>query len=182
MENLICAKCGGEIPREELVECPVCWEIYHSECWAKTKKCVTCNKMNQSFVAEPEADELEGDEVPENQYAPLEETAEKEPEDEKKSLLSGIVNPNGAGGSIMQISNILLVLFLSAGVLLAVLMFVFGGVVKGVFGIIAGVIIAGLGWAISVLVQGFGELVENSRKSEFYLSELYENSRKEDGE
>ncbi len=180
MENLICAKCGEEILKEELVECPVCWELYHRECWANTKKCLTCKKMNLDYVAEPELDEAEGEEAVTAQYESLEEMAEEDNEDKKKSPLSGLLNPAGVGGSIMQISSILLILFISAGVLLAVLCFVFGGFAKGVFGTIAGVILAGLGWALSVLVQGFGEMVENSQKSAFYLSELYQKSRKED--
>ncbi len=182
MENLICAKCGGEIQKEELVECPVCWELYHRECWVSTKKCLTCKKMNLDYVAEPEFDEAEVEEPSKAQYESAEESTESEGDDNKKSPFTGLLNPAGASGSIMQISNILLIIFISAGVLLAVLCFVFGGLVKGIFGVLAGVIIAGLGWAISVLVQGFGEMVDNSQKSAFYLSELYEKSRKEDKE
>ncbi len=181
MENLICAKCGGEIPKEELVECPACWELYHRECWVKTKKCLTCKKMNLDYVSEPEGDEAFTDKPVENQYQNTENILSDGPPEELSAVFDA-TGPAGASGSIMQISNILLVIFISAGVLLAVLCFVFGGLVKGIFGALAGAIIAGLGWAISVLVQGFGEMVDNSRKSAFYLSELYEKSRKEDEE
>lgn len=178
MENLICAKCNEQIDKEDLVECPHCWEIYHRECWEQTTNCLSCNKFNIDSVRE-NIDEEERNEESENQYQQAIEENENEPTFDdlplgKEPRFSNVAN------TIISISNVVLIIGIVIGVLFAVYMSVMSrmDIVGIIIGVVGGVVIAAMGWVASVLINGFAELINNSQKNAHYLSRLVE-SREE---
>lgn len=176
MENLICAKCNEQIEKEDLIECPHCWEIYHRECWEQTTNCLSCNKFNIDSVRENI--EEEQNEEPTNQFQQTIEDSENEPIFEdvpmgKEPRFSTVAN------NVMSISKVVLIIGIVAGVLVVIYgAFAIGGLIGGIIGIVAGVIIAAIGWVASILISGFAELINNSQKNAHYLSRLVE-SREE---
>ena len=79
----------------------------------------------------------------------------------------------------MTVSNVVLIIGVVAGVLAAIYgVFAIKGLIGGVVGVGSGVVIAAIGWVVSVLVNGFAELINNSQKNAYYLSRLVE-SREE---
>ncbi len=177
MENLVCAKCNKQIEKEDLVECPHCWEIYHRECWEQTTNCLSCNKFNIDSVRQ-DIDEEEQKEEIENQIQQTIEDSENEPIFEdvpmgKEPRFSTVAN------NVMSISNVVLIIGIVAGILIAVYgIFVIGSLTGGIIGVVGGVVIAAIGWVLSVLINGFAELINNSQKNAHYLSRLVE-SREE---
>lgn len=178
MENLICAKCNEQIEKEDLVECPHCWEIYHRECWEHTTNCLSCNKFNIDSVRE-DIDEEEQNEETENQFQQTVEENENEPTLDdlllgKEPRFSNVAN------TIMSISNVVLIIGIVIGILFAVYMSVMSGmnIVGIIIGVVGGGVIAAMGWVASVLINGFAELINNSQKNAHYLSRLVE-SREE---
>ncbi len=176
MEILICAKCNEQIEKEDLVECPHCWEIYHRECWEQTTNCLSCNKFNIDSVRENI--EEEQNEEPTNQFQQTVEENEIESAFDdlplgKEPRFSTVAN------NVMSISKVVLIIGIVAGVLVVVYgAFAIGGLIGGIIGIVAGVIIAAIGWVVSILISGFAELINNSQKNAHYLSRLVE-SREE---
>ncbi len=183
MANLICAKCGQPIEEENLVECPFCWEIYHKECWEETKNCLSCKKFNLDYArveAEKEEEEqrlaLEKENVVQEEEQP--DTPEEEEEQASKFKLNNTISSNMVG----DMSKIVLVLGIVAGVAILGLMVYMRGLVGGAIGAVAGGIIAGLGYVASVLVNGFAQLIDNSQKSLYYLSKLASNNEDDEKE
>lgn len=176
LENLICAKCNEQIEKEDLVECPHCWEIYHRECWEHTTNCLSCNKFNIDSIRE-DIDE-EDNEKPELNLEQTVDEAENESDFDdapmgKEPRFSNIAN------TIMTVSNVVLIIGIVMGIIIAVYgIFAIKGLIGGVVGVGSGVVIAAIGWVASVLVNGFAELINNSQKNAYYLSQLVE-SREE---
>lgn len=179
MENLICAKCNEQIEKEDLVECPHCWEIYHRECWEHTTNCLSCNKFNMDSVRE-DINEEEQNEETENQFQQAVEENENEPTFDdlplgKEPRFSNVAN------TIMTVSNVMLIIGVVMGILVAVYgVFIIKGLIGGVVGVGLGVVIAAIGWVASVLINGFAELINNSQKNAHYLSRLVESREEKD--
>lgn len=175
MENLVCAKCNEQIEKEDLVECPHCWEIYHRECWEQTTNCLTCNKFNIDAVRQ-DIDEEEQSEETENQFQQAVEDGEIEQDFEalpmgKEPRFSNVAN------TILTIANVVLIINIVMGILFAVYMsFITAMNIVGIIiGVVGGVVITAIGWVLSVLINGFAELINNSQKNAHYLSRLVEN-------
>ena len=177
MENLICAKCNETIEKEDLVECPHCWEIYHAECWVHTTNCLSCKKFNIDSIRE-DIDEEENNKENETNFEQAVEENENDPAFEDLTPGKEPRNSNIAN-TIMTVSNVVLIIGVVAGVLAAIYgVFAIKGLIGGVVGVGSGVVIAAIGWVVSVLVNGFAELINNSQKNAYYLSRLVE-SREE---
>ncbi len=172
MENLICAKCNETIEKEDLVECPYCWEIYHKECWEHTTNCLSCKKFNIDSVREDI--EEENNEEAEFKFEQAVEDEKTESYFEDLPLGKEPRNSNIAH-TIMSISNVMLIMGIVVGVLVAVYgIFVTNSLTGGIVGVGLGVVFAAMGWVASILMNGFAELINNSQKNAHYLSRLVE--------
>lgn len=183
MANLICAKCNKPINEENLIECPHCWEMYHKECWEETKFCLNCKKYNLDF-AKIQAEKEALEEQEEKQYEEAEEETTSEELDESVfETPSREMNHSPAANAIMLVSKVLLIIGAVAGVTFAAYMiFITRSIVGGAIGVVAGGLCGAIGWAMSVLVNGFAELINNSQKTAYYLSKLVDKKEKENDE
>ena len=174
MKPITCAKCGQEIPEGDLVECPYCWEAYHTECWLETSNCLNCKKFNMDFAraraererAEAEAEAKAKEEAEESEFADV------EMDDEDASPV-GFSSPTMAD-SVASVSKIVLIVSVVFGILFTVYMLISTGVAGLIIGAIAGIGIAVCGWVLSVLINGFAELIGNSHKTVKLLNQLTE--------
>lgn len=179
MENLICAKCNEKIEKEDLVECPHCWEIYHRECWEQTTNCLSCKKFNVDSVRAGFDDEDETEQS-ENQYEEAVENAENNETFEDFPLGKEAKNSDIAH-TIMMISNAVLIIGIVLGAVAAICGFVLTrSLTGGIIGIVLGAVFAATGWVASILVNGFAELINNSQKNAHYLSRLVEKQEKKE--
>ncbi len=177
MKPITCAKCNQEIPEGDLVECPYCWEAYHTECWLETANCINCKKFNMDFArarAEKERAEAEAQALAEKESANSE-FSELESDEDAPVEISNY----SMADTVASVSKIVLIVSIVFGILFAVYMFASVGITGLIIGAVAGVGIAVCGWIISVLVNGFAELINNSRKTVDYLAKL---TTKNDGE
>lgn len=179
MANLICAKCGKQIEEENLIECPFCWEIYHKECWEETKFCLNCKKYNLDFARIQEEKELQAEQESE-QHKEISANEGQEDSDEMGfEVPAKEMNHSPIANSILLVSKVLLIVGAVAGLAFAAYMvFATRSLIGGIFGVVIGAVFAATGWAISVLVNGFAELINNSQKNAYYLSKMIE--KKED--
>ncbi len=180
MANLICAKCGQPIEKDNLIECPFCWEIYHKECWEETKNCLSCKKFNLDFArvqAEKEAEEqrLAEELKAKNVEEKSEDNNEAEDEELEYQTPTREMNHSAVANNVMTISKIILIIAAVSAVALVALMVYYKGVlIGGIIGGVGGAILVAIGWAVSVLINGFSELINNTQKNGFYLSKLLE--------
>lgn len=173
MANLICAKCNKEIVPEEMVECPHCWEIYHRECWEETSNCVTCKKFNPIYETVQTQKEMQKEEMSKAEAQNEEyQTAEDAEETPTQPMQNNIM---------MLVANVLLVLGVVLGIAVAVSLMT-GGIKRIIIGVAVGAVIAALGWVLSALVHGFGELIANSQMTNYLLQKLAEKNEEEDDE
>lgn len=166
MANYICGKCNNEIQDIDVVKCPECAETYHKWCWQKTPNCVTCGAFNKDYAA-----------------AKVNSAAEKQANDD---IMSKYVNPfskeeaeyksSETAQNIITVSKIIFVIGVVIGAIYALVMLFAGG---GLIGLLVGGLFAFFSWVSSILVRGFGELIENSQKNAYYLSKLVEKSENE---
>ncbi len=165
MANLICAKCNGIINADELIECPHCWEIYHRECWEDISNCVTCKKYNPIFESAQAQKEMKKEEQ--------EKSEEREKEYDEVQEDDESISPPTPNNIMSLVSNAVLVLGAVLGIAVAI-SFMTGGIKGVVIGVVIGAVIAAAGWVLSVLINGFGELIANSQKTNYLLQKLVE--------
>jgi|GEM_PF-6502366 len=171
MKPITCAKCNQEIVEGDLVECPYCWEAYHTDCWLETANCVNCKKFNMDFArarAEKERAEAETTEKEQSEFS------EVEMDDTQDSPVE--FSNASMADTVSSVSRIVLIVSIVFGVLFAIYMLIARGVIGLVIGAVAGVGIAVCGWILSVLINGFAELINNSRKTVEYLAEITKKS------
>ena len=96
--------------------------------------------------------------------------SEAEMDDESDSPVR--FSSSSMSDSVASVSKIVLIVSIVFGVLFAIYMFISIGVAGIVIGAVAGVGIAVCGWILSVLINGFAELINNSHKTVEYLEEL----------
>ena len=180
MANLVCAKCNKPIEKDNLVECPFCWEMYHKECWEETKFCLSCKKYNLDFARiQAEKEDAEKKAVEEEKLQV--ETVQEDEENEEQlfQMPTKEINHSPIANTIILVSKIALVLGLIAGVVVGadavIEAYSFGGRVVGVA---SGFVVAALGWVASVLINGFADLINNSQKTAYYLSKLVDKDEK----
>ena len=180
MANLVCAKCNKPIEDNNLVECPFCWEMYHKECWEETKFCLSCKKYNLDFARiQAEKEDAEKKAVEEEKLQV--ETVQEDEENEEQlfQMPTKEINHSPIANTIILVSKIALVLGLIAGVVVGadavIEAYSFGGRVVGVA---SGFVVAALGWVVSVLINGFADLINNSQKTAYYLSKLVDKDEK----
>ncbi len=180
MANLICAKCNKPIEESNLIECPHCWEMYHKECWEETKFCLSCKKFNLDF-ARIQAEKESLEEQKEMQYDEVAEETEQEELSETLFESPGKeFNHSPIANTIMLVSKILLIIGVVAGVIFAAYMiFSTQNIFGGIIGVAAGGVCCATGWVMSVLANGFAELINNTQKSAYYLSKLVEKDKKD---
>ncbi len=184
MANLICAKCNKQIEESNLVECPNCWEMYHKECWEETKFCLSCKKYNLDFARIQEekkalAKETETDDNEDG--IQVEKIDEDETSDEQVfEMPTREMNHSPIANTMMLISKVALIIGVVAGIAVAadyiVKAYTFAG---GVVGVILGLVVCAMGWVVSVLINGFAEVINNTQKSAYYLSKLVEKEKKD---
>lgn len=175
MANLICAKCNQPISEENAVECPFCWEIYHKECWEDTENCVNCKKYNPIYEMAQAQKEYEALNQPneENELKDKENTV-----DEDFTQFNNIETPSSpVANSVLLASFILLISGVVGGIALVIYMYLTSRLLVGVIG---GLALVGLGVALSLVVKGIAEMVNNSQKNAYYLSKLVENKKEKD--
>lgn len=175
MENLICAKCNQQIAEADLVECPHCWEIYHRECWENTPNCVSCKKFNRDY-AEIQVEKAAEKELEEKSYEAVENEENHEENNNTFEFTGKEMTSSPVANTIMSISNVILIIGVVIGVLFAGYMLFLNGVIGAIIGIVVGGAVAAMGWVVSILVNGFAELINNSQKNVYYLSKLVEKS------
>mgnify|MGYP006992100875 CR=1 FL=1 len=105
---------------------------------------------------------------------------------------NGVETPSSpVANSVLFISNIVFVLGIVSGLscigyVLAIVWMTFAeigtmnaviSIAKGVF---TGAVVIAAGWVASTLVKGFAELINNSQKNAFYLSQLVEKQKEKD--
>lgn len=180
MANLVCAKCNKPIEENNIVECPFCWEMYHKECWEETKFCLSCKKYNLDFARiQAEKEDAEKKAVEEEKLQV--ETVQEDEENEEQlfQMPTKEINHSPIANTIILVSKIALVLGLIAGVVVGadavIEAYSFGGRVVGVA---SGFVVAALGWVVSVLINGFADLINNSQKTAYYLSKLVDKDEK----
>lgn len=175
MANFICAKCNQPISEENAVECPFCWEIYHKECWEDTENCVNCKKYNPIYEMAQAQKEYEALNQPneENELKDKEDTV-----DEDFTQFNNIETPSSpVANSVLLASFILLISGVAGGIALVIYMYLTSRLLVGVIG---GLALVGLGVALSLVVKGIAEMVNNSQKNAYYLSKLVENKKEKD--
>lgn len=177
MADLICAKCKQPIEESNAVECPFCWEVYHKECWEDTEICETCRKYNPIYEMVQKQKEVE------TQNSQNEETETEYNEIESEEIvvdLGGKEMPSSAvANSVLVASIILLISGVAGGVALAIYM-MWPSTGRDYAGVIGGLALAGFGVALSLLVKGVAELINNSQKNAYYLSKLVEKQKEKD--
>ena len=175
MANLVCAKCNEIVEEQNAVECPFCWEIYHKECWEDTENCITCKKYNPIYEMAQAQKEFEA----QNQESAESEIKDKENVvDEDFTPLNNVEMPSSpVANTVLLASIITLVSGVAGGIALAIYMYFTGRIIVGVIG---GLAIAGFGVALSLVVKGVAEIVNNSQKNAFYLSKLVEKQKEKD--
>ncbi len=184
MANLICAKCNKKIEENNLIECPFCWEMYHKECWEETKFCLSCKKYNPEFAIiqeEKKALAMENKEDSNEENSQIKKVEEDEINEEQLfEMPTKELNHSPIANTMALISKVALVLGVIAGIALAVEAIVDSYYFAGkVIGIIFGLVVVAIGWVVSVLVNGFAELINNTQKSAYYLSKLVEKDKKD---
>lgn len=180
MANLICAKCNEKIDEENLIECPHCWEMYHRECWEDTKYCLNCKKFNLDF-ARIQAENEDEQETELNQYEGVSEESETEEADENVlDFADKEINHSPIANNIMFLSKAVLIIGVIIGILITGYMFFTGRLTGGIIGLVMGAIVVAISWILSVLVNGFAELINNTQKNSYYLSKLVEKKENEE--
>lgn len=178
MANLICAKCNQPINEETAVECPFCWELYHKECWEDSENCVTCKKYNPIYeLAQMQKKYEEQNPQSEEKIQDKTNTIDDE---QNIELPSNEMPSSPVANTVLLASLILLISGVAGGIALGIYMMFPTG--RDYVGIIGGLAIVGLGVALSFLVKGVAELVNNSQKSAFYLSKLVEKQKEKEEE
>lgn len=175
MANFICAKCNQPISEENAVECPFCWEIYHKECWEDTENCVNCKKYNPIYEMAQAQKEYEALNQPneENELKDKENTV-----DEDFTQFNNIETPSSpVANSVLLASFILLISGVAGGIALVIYMYLTSRLLVGVIG---GFALVGLGIALSLVVKGIAEMVNNSQKNAYYLSEIVKKQKEKD--
>ena len=181
MANLICAKCNKRIEESNLVECPHCWEMYHKECWEETKFCLSCKKYNLDFAriqAEKEEAEQKAIEEEKLQVETVEDTEESE--EQLFMMPTKEINHSPIANTIILVSKIALIIGLVAGVVVGA-----GGIIEAysfagrIVSVASGLVVVAIGWVASVLINGFADLINNSQKTAYYLSQLVNKDKKE---
>lgn len=186
MANLICAKCNKQIEENNLIECPNCWEMYHKECWEETKFCLSCKKYNLDFARiqeekktlamETEIENTTEEEKPKNEI--IQEIEENE--EQFFEMPSKELNHSPIANTMMFISKVALIIGVIAGIAVAV-----DGIVQAYFlsgkivGVVFGLVVCAIGWVVSVLINGFADLINNSQKNAYYLAKLVEKEKKD---
>ena len=180
MANLVCAKCNRPIEPNNLVECPFCWEMYHKECWEETKFCLSCKKYNLDFARIQEEKEEAEQKAIEEERLQLEKVEEEEEGEEQLfQMPSKEINHSPIANTIALVSKIVLVLGLVAGIAFGVDAVIKSyTIAEAIPGVVLGCVIVALGWVASVLVNGFADLVNNSQKTAYYLSQLVNKDKK----
>lgn len=176
MADLICAKCKQPIEESNAVECPFCWEVYHKECWEDTEICETCRKYNPIYEMVQKQKEIEvqdsQNEKTETEYNEIESQEEIVAEFNGKEMpLSSVAN------TMLLASMVVLGVGVAGGLALAIYMYLANKLIVGIFG---GVALVGLGFALSLVVKGVAEIVNNSQKNAYYLSKLVEKQKEKD--
>lgn len=184
MANLICAKCNKKIDESNLIECPFCWEMYHKECWEETKFCLSCKKYNPDFARIQEEKKMmamENKEDSSEEKTQIKKVEEDELNEEQLfEMPTREMNHSPIANTMMLISKVALIIGVVAGIAVAAQAFVDSYYFAGkVIGIILGLIVAAIGWVVSVLVNGFAEVINNTQKSAYYLSKLVEKEKKD---
>ncbi len=174
MANLICAKCNKPIDEENLVECPNCWEMYHRECWEETQFCLNCKKFNPDFGLLREEDDTE--ELHREEESPADEETEVQ---EQTAEIPVFEAPSSSVANTVLIASLVLLASGIAGGIAFVIQMQFPHL-RDVTGVIGGCAIAGVGVALALAVRGLAELVNNSQKNAFYLSELVRKQKEKD--
>ncbi len=168
MANLRCAKCNELVDEQNAVECPFCWEIYHKECWEDTENCVTCKKYNPIYEMVQEQKENQPDAKPtEEAFSP-----EKTPlvEEEENSSFNKIEGPSSpVANTVLLASLVILGSCVAGGIAFLIYMYLVNKIIVGIIGALA---ICGVGFALSLIVKGVAEIVNNSQKNAYYLSKL----------
>ncbi len=182
MANLICAKCNKPIDENNLMECPHCWEMYHKDCWEETKFCLNCKKYNLDFAriqADREETELKATDEKNFKIEVLDEKEEEEKEEEIFEMPTRELNHSPIANTMTLVSKIVLILGVVAGIALgADSVLKSYSIMDAIPGAILGVVMCAAGWVVSVLVNGFADLVNNSQKTAYYLSKLVEKEKK----
>ncbi len=183
MATLICAKCGQPIDRENLVECPFCWEIYHKECWEETKNCLSCNKFNIDYAKIQAEKEAEQERIELNKENGITEADEEHNEEENTEnplkVFSQKMSVSNVVDSVSMMSKILLVIGGVSGISALGVGAFFFGIKGGVIGLLIGAFAAALCYVGSVLVNGFAEIINTSQKNTYYLSKLFSEKENE---
>lgn len=181
MANLICAKCNKKIEENNLIECPMCWEMYHKECWEETKFCLSCKKYNLDYARIQEEKKAEEQlNVAEEKVEAKNVVEEEENEEQFFMMPTRELNHSPVANTMMLVSKLSLIIGLVAGVGVAIDGFVDAYSFAGkIVGVIFGVVVCAIGWVVSVLVNGFAEMINNTQKSAYYLSKLVEKEKKD---
>ena len=184
MANLKCAKCNKPIDENNLIECPFCWEMYHRECWEETKFCLSCKKYNPEFAIIQEekralAEKSQNETVDEE--TKIERIDENEDDEEKDfEIPAKEMNHSPIANTMMLISKVVLIIGVVAGIAVAADAVTQSYFLAGkVIGVVLGLVVCAIGWVVSVLVNGFAELINNSQKSAYYLARLVEKDEKD---
>ncbi len=181
MANLICAKCNKRIEESNLMECPHCWEMYHKECWEETKFCLSCKKYNLDFAriqAEKEEAEQKAIEEEKLQVETVEDTEENE--EHLFQMPTKEINHSPIANTIILVSKIALIIGLIAGVVVGA-----DGIIEAssfagrIVSVASGLVVVAIGWVASALINGFADLINNSQKTAYYLSQLVNKDKKE---
>lgn len=168
MADLKCAKCNEIINEQNAVECPFCWEVYHKECWEDSENCVTCNKYNPIYeMAQAQ-----------KEYKNETEDEEEIPSPKKENVIEDEPLPhfNVKETPSSQVANVVLLASLVVlgscvlgAIAFLIYMYLVGKIIVAIIGALA---IGGLGFALSLVVKGVAEMVNNSQKTAYYLSKL----------
>jgi hypothetical protein len=168
MADLKCAKCNKVVEEQNAVECPFCWEVYHKKCWEDTENCVTCKKYNPIYeMAQAQKEhEVENEKEEECTSHTKENIIEDEPlpRVNVKEMLS-----SPAANTVFLASLVVLASSVAGGIAFLIYMYFVGKIIVGIIG---GLAICGLGFALSLIVKGVAEMVNNSQKTAYYLSKL----------
>ncbi len=167
MATLICAKCNQPISDENVVECPFCWEFYHKECWEDTENCVNCKKFNPIYEMAQAQKEFETQNI-ENEEQEIKDTNNTVDEDFTETVTKEMPS-SPVANTVLLASIITLASGVASGIALAIYMYFTGKILVGIIG---GLALAGFGVALSLVVKGVAEMVNNSQKNAFYLSKL----------
>ena len=181
MANLICAKCNKKIEENNLIECPVCWEMYHKECWEETKFCLSCKKYNLDYARIQEEKLAEEQSGAIKEITETKQVVEEEVNEEQFFMMpTKEMNHSPVANNMSLISSVVLLIGVVAGIAVAVDGFVDAyGTIGKITSVVIGLVVGALGWVGSVLVNGFAEMINNTQKSAYYLSKLVEKEKKD---